>query len=73
MKKSIIRTVSVLLAIVLMVTSFAGCGKKEPEQPEESTSTTAPVTESATDSVEIPENVNPLTGLTDLSENAEGS
>lgn len=73
MKKSIIRTVSVLLAIVLMVSSFAGCGKKEPEQPEESTSTTAPVTESATDSVEIPENVNPLTGLTDLSENAEGS
>ncbi len=74
MKKSIIRTISVLLAIVLMITSFVGCNKEEPEKPEESTSTTAPVVEeSSTDSVEIPDNVNPLTGLADLSENAKDS
>jgi predicted small lipoprotein YifL len=73
MKKSTIRIVSVLLALVLMLTSLAGCGNKEPEAPEESTSTTAPVTESTTEADVVPENVNPLTGLADLTENEEGS
>lgn len=72
MKKSIIRTVSVLLATVLMVTSFVGCSKEEPETPGESTST-APVVESTTEENEIPENINPLTGLADLTESAKGA
>ena len=73
MKKSIIRAVSVLLATVLMITSFVACQKENPENPDDSTSTSTPVAESTTEVNEIPENVNPLTGLADLSENAVGS
>ncbi len=73
MKKSIIRTVSVLLAMVLMITSFVGCNKEEPETPVENTSTTAHTEETSADVIEVPENINPFTGLADLSESAIGA
>lgn len=72
MKRSLIRIVSILLAVSLMVCSFVGCNKEEPETPDESTGTTAPVEESTSDvgTAEIPENLNPLTGISNLSESA---
>lgn len=73
MKRNLIRLCSVLLAVLLMVSSFVGCNKEEPETPDESTSTTAPVEESLTENIEVPENINPFTGLADLSENAIGA
>ena len=75
MKRSLIKIISVLLAVSLMVCSFVGCNKEEPEAPDNNTSTTAPAGESTTDvdSIEIPENVNPLTGVADLSDEAIGA
>ena len=73
MKSSLIRIISILLAVSLMICSFVGCNKEEPETPDETSSTTAPTEEPSTDNVEIPENVNPLTGLADLSESAIGA
>ena len=70
MKRNLIRIVSVLLAVLLVVSSFAGCNKEEPE-PETTESTTIPI--ETTTEPPIPENINPLTGMADLSENAIGS
>lgn len=71
MKRNIIRFVSVLLAVSLMVCSFVGCQKEQTYEPVES-STKAPE-EETTDANTLPENINPLTGAADLSENAIGS
>ena len=73
MKRNLIKFLSILLAVLLMVSSFVGCNKEEPETPTDSTSTTVPVEESSTGVIEIPENVNPLTGVADLSESAIGA
>ena len=74
MKRSLIRIISVLLAVSLMVCSFVGCNKEEPETPDDNTLTTAPTDEiTSDDTVEIPENVNPLTGVADLSQEAIGA
>lgn len=70
MKRNLIRFVSVLLAVLLVVSSFAGCNKEEPE-PETTETTTEPV--ETTTEPPIPENINPLTGVADLSENSIGS
>lgn len=74
MKRSLIKIISVLLAVSLMVCSFVGCNKEEPETPDEST-TKAPTEESTSDvgAIEIPENINPLTGVADLSDEAIGA
>ncbi len=71
MKRNLIRLVSIMLALSLVISSFAGCGKDEIEQ--ESTETTTEAVEETTTEPPIPENVNPLTGVADLSENAVGS
>ncbi len=70
MKRSLIRVISVVLAVLLMVSGFAGCSKNEPE-PE----TTEPTTEAPelTTEEQLPENVNPLTGKADLSDSAIGA
>lgn len=70
MKRNLIRFVSVLLAVVLVVSSFAGCNKDEPE-PETTEPTTTPV--ETTTEPPLPENINPLTGVADLSEKSIGS
>lgn len=67
MKRSLIRIVSILLALVIVVSSFAGCNKDEPE-PQTTESTTEPI--ETTTEPPIPENINPLTGIADLSVNA---
>ena len=74
MKRSLIRIISVLLAVSLMVCSFAGCNKEKIETPDEST-TKSPTEESTSDVgvIETPENVNPLTGIADLSNEAIGA
>ena len=72
MKRNLIRVCSVLLAVLLMVSSFVGCNKEEPEMPADNTTTVAPE-ETTTEAAEIPENVNPLTGVADLSESAIGA
>ncbi len=70
MKRNIVRLVSVLLAVSLMICSFVGCGKDEnPETTTESTTSTIFVEEPTTET-QIPDNVNPLTGVADLSEDA---
>lgn len=70
MKRSLIRVVSILLALLLVASSFAGCNKDEPEQ--ETTETTTSPVETTTEP-QIPENINPLTGVADLSESSIGS
>lgn len=70
MKRNLIRVVSVLLAILLVVSSFAGCNKNEPE-PQTTEPTTIPV-ETTTEPPQ-PDNINPLTGNADLSASAIGS
>lgn len=70
MKRELIRFVSVLLAVLFVVSVFAGCSKDEPKQ-ETTETTTIPV--ETTTKAPIPENINPLTGVADLSENSIGS
>lgn len=72
MKRSFIRIVSVLLAVLLMVSSFVGCNKENQENPDDST-TKVSAEESTTDVNEVSRNINPLTGVADLSEDAIGA
>ena len=72
MKRSFIRIVSVLLAVLLMVSSFVGCNKENQENPDDST-TKVSTEESTTDVNEVSRNINPLTGVADLSEDAIGA
>ena len=71
MKNRTIRIIGVILAIVLLISSFAGCNKEE-NYGVGDVSTTSPE-ENTTESTQIPENVNTLTGVADLSEGAIGS
>ena len=68
MKARFIRVVSVMMAILLMLSAFAGCSKDKPEQ--ETSSTTETTTAETTTESTLPENVNPLTGKDDLSESS---
>ena len=70
MNKRLIRLVSVMMAMLLVVGSLAGCNKNEPEQIE---TTTVPVETTTEPVVTLPENINPLTGIADLSEDAVGA
>ena len=54
--KKITKALSLVIALILIIGSFVGCGKEE-EEP----TTTAPTTE-ATTLPPVPQNVNPLTG-----------
>ncbi len=54
--KKITKALSLVIALILIIGSFVGCGKEE-EEP----TTTAPTTEAAT-LPPVPQNVNPLTG-----------
>ncbi len=72
MKRNLIRIVSVLLAVILMVSVFAGCGKEEPEQ-DTTTEPTTEATETTTEPPQVLENINPLTGKDYLSDSAIGS
>lgn len=70
MNKTAVKIVSIIMAISLLALTFAACGKGDEY---EKSSTTEPVsTESTTEAVK-PTNINPLTGLADLSESAIGS
>ncbi len=73
MKRNLIRCVSVLLAVLLMVSAFAGCTKDESKPEPETTETTTLPIETTTEEPTLPENVNPLTGVADLSESSIGS
>lgn len=73
MNKIIVKTISVTMALILMLCTFAGCGDKEDkyeQDPNFVPQTTEPVTEGPE---ETPENINPLTGKLDLSESAQGA
>ncbi len=71
MNKKIVKVVCIVMAISLVMLTFAACGgKKEYEKTGETT--TAPVVEDTTVQTELPANINPLTGLADLSDEAIG-
>ena len=72
MKKSLIRIVSILLAVLLMISSFVGCNKEEAQNPDEGT-TNLIAEESTTELNEALKDINPLTGVADLSEEAKGA
>ncbi len=74
MEKRIIRFISVLMAFSLVVCCFAGCGDDKSYNKTGDVSTTvAPNDEQTTaEPTEIPENINTLTGLADLSDSAIG-
>lgn len=62
------KIIALLLALILLMTCFAGCGKNK-EEPTEAPTTEAP-TEPVTE--EKPKNINLLTGLPTLSDEAVG-
>ncbi len=71
MKKTVIKTVSIMLALVLSMLAFAGCGDKDEYEQSGNITTTEPeesTTENTTD-----KNINPFTGRADLSDSAIGS
>ena len=55
-----------LLALVVALSAFAACGKKDDIKPDD---TSAP---SQTEAPAVPGDINPLTGLSGLSESAQG-
>ena len=72
MNKTVVKIVSIVMVLILMLCTFAGCGdetqyEKDPNFVEQ---TTEPTTEPEE---EVPVNMNPLTGKLDLSESAQGS
>ncbi|MBR5245848.1 MAG: DUF3048 domain-containing protein [Clostridia bacterium] len=73
MNKKMVKIVSIVMVLTLLLITFAGCNNKQDvyeEDPNFVPQTTEPITEQEE---EIPENMNPLTGLLDLSESAQGS
>ena len=74
MNKQIIRIISVVMVLTLILCTFAACGNgkdKYEEDPNFVPQTTDPIVDKEED--EIPANLNPLTGLQDLTEDAQGS
>ncbi len=71
MKKSIVKIVSVIMALSLIMLTFAAC-KDKPSYEPDNTNSTEPTTESTTNNAE-PKNINPLTGKADLSDSAIGA
>ncbi len=72
MKKTVIRTISIMLVLVLSMLAFAGCGDKDKYEQSGNVSTTGESNETTTNAEVLPEDVNPLTGKADLSASAKG-
>lgn len=69
MNKTIIKVISIVMVLTLTMLTFVACGEKEDFTKVDSSSTT---TETTTEAPK-PTNVNPLTGVADLSESAIGA
>lgn len=69
MKKTIVKVISILMALSLTMLTFAACGEKEEFEKTDSTSSTTETTTEAPKAT----NINPLTGVADLSESAIGA
>lgn len=69
MNNRTIRIIGVILAIVLLISSFAGCRKDDGYDVDDVTN----AEENTSEQTELSEKVNPLTGVADLSESAVGS
>ena len=63
------KIVLLLLSLVMVLTCFAGCGGKTED---ETTTTTQTTTQVTTTEAPVPDNVNLLTGLKGLSDEAVG-
>ena len=70
MKKNLIKVISIIMAVLLMVSSFAACQKEQCDEQTSDVKTTNE--ESTTENKVVPENVNTLTGKADLSDSAIG-
>ncbi len=70
MDKKIVRVLSIIIAFVLLTCCFAGCGDERNFEKTGDVTTTDPAKEQTTDPIEIPENINTLTGKADLSASA---
>ncbi len=73
MNKMIVKTISVIMALALMLCTFSACGdeNKYEQDPNFVPQTTEPVVEN--EEKEAPENMNPLTGELNLTESAIGA
>ena len=71
MKNKMLRVFSVVLALTLLMLTFAGCNNDPQYEPDSTTSTTEAETESSTEA--LAKNLNPLTGRADLSDSAIGA
>lgn len=70
MKNSIVKIVSIIMALSLMMLTFAACNDEPNYEPDENSTSTS-TTESTTEA--LPQNINPLTGKADLSDSAIGA
>lgn len=70
MKNSIVKIVSIIMALSLVMLTFAACND-EPQYEPDGSSTTTTTTETTTEAT--PTNLNPLTGKADLSDGAIGA
>lgn len=74
MKKKLIKICSVIMALSLMMLTFAACGDKDYEPDDGSTPSTEDNSQpEETPNEELPQGVNPLTGKKDLSDSASGA
>lgn len=69
MKNTVIKVISILMALSLTMLTFAACGEKEEYEKTDGTSTTTETTTEAPKAT----NINPFTGAADLSESAIGA
>lgn len=69
MKNTIIKVISIIMVLSLTMLSFVACGEKEDYTKVDSTTTTTETTTEAPKAT----NINPLTGVADLSESAIGA
>lgn len=70
MKNTIVKIVSIIMALSLMMLTFAACNDEPSYEPDENSTSTS-TTESTTEA--LPKNINPLTGKADLSDSAIGA
>ena len=69
MKNTVIKVISILMALSLTMLTFAACGEKEEF---EKTDVPSSTTETTTEAPKAT-NINPFTGVADLSESAIGA
>lgn len=69
MKNTVIKVISILMVLTLTMLTFAACGEKEEFEKTDVSSTTTETTTEAPKAT----NINPLTGVADLSESAIGA